>query len=324
MARIALDAMGGDNAPDETVAGAVMASTQGVDVVLVGDHDSLEAELVKHETRLPIVDAPELIGMGDDPARALREKPGASVAVAARLVAEGNADGFVSAGSTGAALAAAAVIIGRVKGVSRPPLATIFPTPVTRTLFLDMGANPEVKPDQLFQFALMGAAATEALLEVENPRVGLLSNGEEKGKGRDLEKATYSLLESSDLQFVGNVEGRDLATDKADVIVTDGFTGNVFLKTMEGTVAVLSMYLGEALGELDRSIQEGVGPAVHSVRERLNYESYGGAQLLGVKGVAIVAHGSSTRTSIANALGMAKNAAEKDVTGRVASAIAGS
>ena len=314
--------MGGDYAPSETVAGAVEAARRGVDVVLVGHHESLEIELSKLGTRLPIVDAADVIGMGDEPGRALREKPQASINVAARLVAEGSADGFVSAGSTGAAMAAAAIVIGRIKGVSRPAIAVIFPTPVTPTLVLDAGANPDVKPEQLAQFGIMGSVAVQALFGVEDPRVGLLSIGEEKGKGRDLERAAYDLLDAGPTNFVGNLEGRDIATDKADVIVTDGFTGNVFLKTTEGTAKLVTQYLLEALSKLSPDIQEQVFPAVAAVGEVLDYETYGGAQLLGVKSVAVMAHGSSSRVAISNALSMARDGAEGDLPGRLAEQLA--
>jgi len=318
LTRIALDAMGGDLAPSETVAGAVEAARRGVDVVLVGRHDSLEIELSKLGTRLPIVDAADVVGMGDDPGRALREKPEASINVAARLVAEGSADGFVSAGSTGAAMAAAAILIGRIKGVSRPAIATIFPTPVTPTLVLDSGANLDVKPEQLAQFGIMGSVAVQALFGLEDPRVGLLSIGEEKGKGRDLERAAYDLLDAGPTNFVGNLEGRDIATDKADVIVTDGFTGNVFLKTTEGTSKLVTQYLLEALSKLSPDIQEQVFPVIAAVEEMLDYETYGGAQLLGVKSVAVIAHGSSSRVAISNALALARDSAEGDLPGRLA------
>lgn len=322
MARIALDAMGGDNAPTETVAGAVDAAERGVEVVLVGHTETLEAELAKHEKRLPIVDAPEVIEMGDDPARALREKPGASISVAAKLVAENSAAGMVSAGSTGAAMAASAIIIGRVKGVTRPSIASIFPTPGSPTIVLDSGANPDVKPEQLVQFALMGAVASEVLLGIENPRVGLLSIGEEKGKGRDLERAAYDLLEEAPIRFVGNLEGRDVAYDKSDVIVTDGFTGNVLLKTMEGAAQVMVRYAMEAVSALDPEVQQSVLPALGEVKSRLDYETYGGAQLLGVKGVVVIAHGTSSRVAIANALAMAAEGAKHDLPGRLASRLA--
>lgn len=318
MARIALDAMGGDNAPTETVAGAVEASRRGVDVVLVGEHVTLEAELAKHQTRLPIVDAPEVIAMSDDPARSLREKPGASITVAAKLVAEGSAAGLVSAGSTGAAMAAAAIMIGRIKGVSRPSIASLFPTPGSPTLVLDSGANPDVKPDQLAQFGIMGSVAAQVMLGLAEPRVGLLSNGEEKGKGRDLERAAYDLLESAPINFIGNVEGRDLATDRADVMVTDGFTGNIVVKTSEGAIQIVALYLLEELSQLGPEVRDAAMPALLRVRERLDWETYGGAQLLGIKGVVVIAHGASSRVAIANALVLAGDSADRDLPGRLA------
>lgn len=321
MADIALDAMGGDHAPSETVAGAVEASQRGVSVVLVGEETALERELARHGASLPIVDAPDVIGMGDDPRRALREKPDASISVAAKMVADGSAAGFVSAGSTGAAMAAAAIIIGRVPGVSRPAIASIWPTPGTPTMVLDAGANPEVKPEHLAQFGIMGSVATQTLLDVERPRVGLLSNGEEKGKGRDLERAAYELLEAGPVRFVGNLEGRDIATDKADVIVTDGFTGNIFLKTTEGAAQLVSEYFLEALSDLAPDVQEMVVPALAAVKKRMDYETYGGAQLLGVKAVVVIAHGSSTRVAVSNALVMAKEGADKDLPGRLAAQV---
>jgi len=317
LARIALDALGGDHAPAETVAGAVEAARRGVDVVLVGPRRALEAELAEHGADLPVVDAVDVVGMGDDPGRALRDKPDASISVAARLVAEGSAQGLVSAGSTGAAMAAAAIIVGRIPGVARPAIAIVFPTPATPTLVLDAGANTDVRPEQLAQFGLMGAIAVEALFDVESPRVGLLSIGEERGKGRELEKAAWDLLEAGPTNFVGNLEGRDIASDKADVIVTDGFTGNIFLKTTEGAARLMSRYLLEALADIPAEAQEAVLPAIASVERRLDPETYGGAQLLGVKAVVVVAHGSSSRVAVANALTMARDGADHDLAGRL-------
>ena len=318
MARIALDAMGGDHAPTETVAGAVKASRRGIDVVLVGARETLQRELAQHDSELPIVDAPDVIGMGDDPARALREKPEASISVAARLVSEGLADGYVSAGSTGAAMAAAAIKVGRIEGLSRPAIATIFPTPGTPTLVLDSGANTEVKPEQLAQFGVMGSVAAHVLLGVSEPRVALLSIGEEKGKGRDLEKEAYDLLEAAPIQFVGNVEGTDIATDKADVIVTDGFTGNIFLKTTEGVATLVAGYMAEALGALPAEVRDRALPAVAKVKALLDHETYGGAQLLGVKAAVVICHGSASRVAIANALSMAHEAAKSDLPAQLA------
>ncbi len=322
MARIALDAMGGDHAPTETVAGAVEAARRGVDVVLVGDEDALKRHLDTLHSELPIVHAPDVIGMADDPARALRERPGASISVAVRMVAEGEAQGFLSAGSTGAAMAAAAIIIGRIKGVARPAIATVFPTPLTPTLVLDAGANPEVKAEQLAQFGVMGSVAARVLLGIAEPRVGLLSIGEERGKGRELERVAYDLLEAAPVRFVGNVEGRDIATDRADVIVTDGFTGNILLKTTEGAAQMVTAYVKEALAELDPDVEEEALRALAKVKARLDWETYGGAQLLGVKGVAVIAHGSSSRVAIANALVMARDAAESDLPGKLAELLA--
>lgn len=316
--------MGGDHAPAETVAGAVDAAARGVDVVLVGDGPRIEAELKRHGADLSIVHAPDIIGMGDDPARALRERPQASIAVSAKLVAAGDADGFVSAGSTGAAMAAAAIFIGRVKGASRPAIATIFPTPGTPTLVLDSGANPDVKASQLAEFAIMGSVAATALLGADPARVGLLSIGEERGKGRDIEREAYALIEAGPVHFVGNVEGRDVATDKVDVIVTDGFTGNVFLKATEGTAALISSYVLEAVATLTSEAQAAVLPALAKVREKMDWETYGGAQLLGVRRPALIAHGSSSRRAVANALAMARDSADKDLPGLVSAALGGS
>lgn len=324
MARIALDAMGGDHAPSETVAGAVDAASRGVEVILVGDEQAITPELERLDAPLPVVDAPDVIGMADDPARALRERPRASITVCARLVAEGEADGFVSAGSTGAAMAAAAIIMGRIPGVARPAIATILPTPGSPTLVLDSGANPEVRAEQLAQFAIMGSVAASSLLGANPARVGLLSIGEEKGKGRDLERAAYELIQGGPVHFVGNVEGRDVATDKVDVIVTDGFSGNVFLKAIEGTAALINSYVIEALSGLDESIHAKVMPVLATVRDKMDWETYGGAQLLGVRGAALIAHGSSSRRAIANALRMAHDSADKDLPGLVADAIEGS
>jgi glycerol-3-phosphate acyltransferase PlsX len=310
--------MGGDNAPIETVAGAVEASARGVDVILVGQSEVIEPELARHEVGLPVIDAPDVIGMGDEPARALRDKPGASINVAARLVRDREAEGLVSAGSTGAAMAAAAILIGRVDRTAPPSIASIFPTPGSPTLVLDSGANPDVDAETLVQFAIMGAVGAEVLLGVDEPRVGLLTNGEERGKGRELERKAYDLLEKAPIRFVGNVEGRDVAADKADVIVTDGFTGNIFLKTMEGAAEVIVRYALEAISNLEPEVQQSVLPALGEVRRKLDYETYGGAHLLGVKGAVVIAHGASSRVAIANALVMASDAAGQDLPGRMA------
>jgi phosphate acyltransferase len=320
MARIALDAMGGDFAPQQTVLGALDAAGRGVDVVLVGDEPVLRRVLAEVGGSLPIVHAPETIEMSDDPASAIREKKGASVTVCARLVSEGEADGMVSAGSTGAAMAAAAILIGRVKGVSRPAIATIFPIG-SPTVVLDAGANVEVKPEHLVQFAVMGSVIAEIYLGKEAPTVGLLNIGEEPGKGRELEKEAHALMRAKTPRFVGNVEGRDLGRGTADVFVTDGFTGNVLLKTAEGVARVVGRFVLEGLAaESDPAIQSAAAvilPKMMSLRERFDPEAYGGAHLVGVKGTVVIAHGSSSRRAIANAITMASEGAERGLVGRI-------
>lgn len=326
MARIALDAMGGDFAPTETVFGALDAAARGVDVVLVGNEPVLARCVADAGGALPIVHAPETIDMGDDPAVAIREKKGASVTVCARLVSEGAADGMVSAGSTGAAMAAAAIIIGRVKGVSRPAIATIFPIG-SPTVVLDAGANVEVKAEHLVQFAVMGSVVAEIYLGKTAPTVGLLNIGEEAGKGRDLEKEAHALMQARTPRFVGNVEGRDLGRGRADVFVTDGFTGNVLLKTAEGVARVVGRFVLEGLaGAADPDVQQAANvllPTMMGLRERFDPEAYGGAHLVGVKGTVVIAHGSSTRRAIANALAMAGEGAERNLVGRIEAGLRG-
>lgn len=318
MARVALDAMGGDHAPDEVIAGGITAAEAGHDVILVGDQSIISDRLSALGAELPVVAAGAVIEMSDDPARAIREKPDSSIAVAARLVKSGDADALVSAGSTGATLAAAAVILRRAKGVLRPVIASIFPTPGSHTVVLDSGANPDCKPEHLVQFGIMGALVAELYLEVPHPRVGLLNIGEEEGKGRELEKGAFALLNETDLNFVGNVEGRDLASDRADVFVTDGFTGNVLLKTTEGAVQFIVEYLQAALIKLPPDDLALVAPVMSEVRQRLDHEEYGGGHLLGTNGVVVIAHGSSSRVAIANAVAMASDGADRDLAGHVA------
>lgn len=326
MARIALDAMGGDFAPRQTVLGAIDAAARGVDVVLVGDEPTLVAELSEHGGDLPIVHAPEIITMGDDPAAAIREKKHASVTVAARLVAGGQADGTVSAGSTGAAMAAAAIVIGRIKGVSRPAIATVFPGG-SPTVVLDAGANVEVKPEHLVQFAVMGSVFAQIYLDRAEPTVGLLNIGEEEGKGRDLERQAHALMKERTPRFVGNVEGRDLGSGAADVFVTDGFTGNVLLKTAEGVARTVGRFVMEGLAEdADEGVQKAIAlllPRMMGLRERFDPEAYGGAHLLGIRGTVVIAHGSSSRRAIANALVMASEGAERGLVARIEAGLGG-
>jgi len=325
MARIALDAMGGDFAPQQTVLGAIDAARAGIDVVLVGDEAAIKPLLDAEGETLPVVPATEVIGMHEDPAAALREKKDSSIRVAASLVAQGEAQGMVSAGSTGAAMAAAAIVIGRIPGVSRPAIAMIFPLG-TPTVVLDAGANVDVRAEHLVQFAVMGTVVARVYLKVDEPRVGLLNIGEEDGKGRDLEREAHRLL-SERPWFIGNVEGRDVGRDKADVFVTDGFTGNVLLKTAEGTARAVGRLMLEALAE--DSDEETVRatsvimPKVMALRQKVDPEAYGGAHLVGAKGTVVIAHGSSSRVAVANALALASEGADRDLVGQIEAGIGG-
>lgn len=320
MARIALDAMGGDHAPRETVLGALQAIDRGVDVVLVGDEVVLSAELERAGGSAPIVHAPELIAMDEDPAAAIRSKKGASVSVAAGLVASGEAVGMVSAGSTGAALAAAAFVIGRIPGVARPAIAVVFPLG-SPTVVLDVGANIDVRAEHLAQFAVMGAVVAQVYLDLDSPKVGLLNIGEEESKGRDLEKQAFGLIRELDFEFVGNVEGRDLGSEKVDVMVADGFTGNVLLKTAEGTARGVGRAVLEELAAIDdpqhQQAATSVLPYLAALQDRFDPETHGGAHLVGARGTVVISHGSSSRVAIANALRLASEGAESDLVGRI-------
>jgi glycerol-3-phosphate acyltransferase PlsX len=320
MARVVVDAMGGDHAPVEIVRGAIDAAAQGVDVVLVGDRSRIAPVLDRFAADLPVVHADEVVEMHEDPARAVREKKDSSIMVAARLVKEGEADSVISAGSTGATLAAAAFVIGRLKGVSRPAIASVFPT---REVILDVGANLDVRPINLAQFGVMGSAVAKVFLEIEEPGVGLLNIGEEAGKGRDLEKEAHELLADSEgINFVGNVEGRDLGRGAADVFVTDGFTGNVLLKTSEGTGRAMFRYLLETMqaDQYQAALAE-LMPAFMGLRQMIDPETIGGAHLVGTKGVVVIAHGASSHRAIANAVVMAAEGADHGLVDLIAEGI---
>ncbi len=320
MPLIAVDAMGGDNAPREIVEGALMADAGGAQVVLVGDEPTLEEILAGRGEHIAIRHASQTIEMSDDPAHAIREKRDASVVVASRMVSDGEADAVVSAGSTGAAMACAAFVIGRLKGVARPAIASFFPT---GQVVMDMGANLEVKPEHLLQFAVMGSALSEVYRHVERPNVGLLNIGEEPGKGREIERAAHAILSETDvIQFVGNVEGRDIASDDVDVIVTDGFTGNVLLKTSEGAAKVIQKMILEILAQPEyQELTAQLMPAFMQIREKLSPETIGGAHLVGTKGVVVIAHGSSSRVAVSNAISMAVEGAESGLVDKVADGI---
>jgi len=320
MSKISVDAMGGDHAPLEIVRGAVDASRAGVDIVLVGDESLIRPILQRFDADLPIVHTDEVIEMHQDPSRALREKKDASVLVAAGLVDDGEAEGLVSAGSTGATMAAAAFIIGRLTGVSRPAIASIFPT---REIVIDIGANLDVRPEHLLQFAIMGSAVAEVYNDLTEPRVGLLNIGEEPGKGRPLERVAFELLEEEKtIHFVGNVEGSDLGQGVADVFVTDGYTGNILLKTGEGSARATLRLLLQSL-EADE-YQEPLGelaPAFMELRQRIDPETTGGAHLVGTKAVVVIAHGASSHRAVDNAIRMAAEGVERGLVQRTAAGL---
>jgi len=319
---IALDAAGGDYAPAEPVRGAVQAIQEyGLRVLLVGPTAEVEAELARQGVRgqaraaIEVVPADETIGIAEHPAAAVRSKRNSPPVVAARLVKEGQAAGFVSAGSTGVAMASALFVLGRIPGVERPALATIFPTASGRCLLLDVGANADCRPLYLAQFAIMGSLYGERVLGVANPRVGLLNIGEEETKGSQVAQEAHRLIKGLGLNFVGNVEGKDVPAGMADVVVSDGFAGNVALKMAEGMAMLAFDLLKKEVGGSLRTRLGGLllRPAFRGVMRRLDYEEYGGAPLLGVNGVAIVAHGRSRARAIRSALRVAKQSAEADL-----------
>ncbi len=331
--RVALDAMGGDHAPGETVLGAVQAAREyGFGVYLVGREDVIRAELAKHDTRgldLPIVHADDVIPMDEhNPARAVRN-PNTSMVRALQLVKDGQALGAVSAGNSGAMMAAASLVtLKRLKGVDRAALGCIFPTKDGVCLVIDVGANTDCKPEYLQQFALMGSIYMERIMRLQSPRVGLLSNGEEEGKGNQQVQEAYQLLKANaatlGLNFIGNVEGRDIFAGTVDVVVCDGFVGNVVLKLSEGLSETL---LGMIRAEMTRSLPNKLAAAVlrsdlRKMGRRLDYAEYGGLPLLGVNGSAIIAHGRSNAKAIKNALRVARETAETGVASAIAEGLA--
>ncbi len=325
MVTIALDAMGGDHAPRTEIEGAIQAARQGhARILLVGRREILEMELARHpgwqQLPLEIVHASEQVTMADSAAKALRNKRDSSIRVAARMVREGGAQGLVSAGNTGAVMATAKMVQGMVAGVDRPALASAVPTlNGTRAVLVDVGANVDSTPRMLAQFAIMGEIYARLILEIEKPRVALLSIGEEEHKGNDLTRAALPLLKSLPLHFVGNVEGRDVYTGIADVIVCDGFTGNVVLKVSEGLVDVFKQMLRESISAtLTRRMGYVLSkPAFTDFRKRVDYSETGGAPLLGVKGVCIICHGSSNVNAIKNAIRVAAEFTERQISSRI-------
>jgi glycerol-3-phosphate acyltransferase PlsX len=327
--RIAVDAMGGDYAPLEIVQGAVEAArTQKHEILLVGQENVLTTELAKYGKvdNLKIVHAPEIIAMDEPPALALRRKKGTSIAVATELVKHGEAEALVSAGSTGAQMAAALFILGRIKGILRPAITTLFPTVSKPTVLLDVGANTDVGPDHLLQFAVMGSIYAEQILGRNNPTVGLLNIGTEPNKGNDAAKEAYQVLSDAKLNFVGNVEARELPQGVVDVLVCDGFVGNVVIKLAEGLGSTIFQLLKE---ELTSSFRTKLGaalaaPGFRNLKAMMDYAEYGGAPLLGVKGTSIICHGSSKARAIVNAIKVAADCTEQNMIGLIESSIASS
>jgi len=323
---IAVDAMGGDHAPQQIVAGAHLAAEAGIPVVLVGRAEEIG------DTPLEVIEASEVIAMDEDPTKSVRTKKDSSLVRAAEAVRDGRASGMISAGNTGAALAAATLRMKRIKGVGRPAIAT--PLPMfgggSPNILIDAGANVDCTPELLALFARMGAVYARARYGIDNPRVGLLSNGEEAAKGSPLTKAAYPMLEEAGWQqatgssFIGNVEGRDLLGDAADVIVTDGFTGNVALKSLEGAAkAIIEALLGAFDSSDDaRKGAELLLPELAPLYERANPDTVGGAALVGVNGVCMISHGSSSADAILNAAIAAHELAETDLVGKLTTALA--
>ena len=325
MLPVAVDVMGGDHAPGPILEGAHAAVAAGTPVVLVGPSD-LEGRAGADGVELELIEASEVIGMHDDPAQGVRRKKDSTLVRAAEAVRDGRASAMISAGNTGATMASALLRMGRISGVKRPAVATPIPVPgSTPTVLLDAGANSEVQAEWLVQFALMGSVYAQHRFGIDTPRVGLLSIGEEPGKGDSLRKEAYELLErASHLNFIGNVEGRDVMSPNVDVCVTDGFTGNVVLKTLEGGMKTVVAALLDAFSaeEHYRPHADALMPALVPLYESLSPDTYGGAVLLGVDGICIIAHGSSGPTAIANGIGVARDMVEHDVVAGIRAAIA--
>ncbi|MCX6018883.1 MAG: phosphate acyltransferase PlsX [Chloroflexi bacterium] len=321
--KIVLDCMGGDFGPGPNVEAAVhSARAHGYEIVLVGKQELLRPLLVQHNTanlHLPIVHAPEVIEMHEHPAQAVKSKKNSSMVVGMQMVKNGDADAFVTMGNTGGALAAGQFYLGRIKGVQRPCLSSAFPTTRGWVLLADLGANADCKPEWLAQFALMGGIYAERVMNIHNPRVALISNGEEETKGSELVQETHQLLKKMPLNFIGNAEGRDLPAGNADVFITDGFTGNVIVKLSEGMGSFINGMLKEEIMRSPLSKLGGllIRDAVTRVKKRTDYEEIGGAPLLGVDGVVIIGHGRSKARAIESALQRAAESVERGVVSAI-------
>ncbi|HEY2554907.1 MAG TPA: phosphate acyltransferase PlsX [Candidatus Cybelea sp.] len=322
-ARIAVDAMGGDHAPGEIVAGAVLAAREfDVEILLVGDEARVRALLARRPgaDSITVIHAPEAVAMDSSPSSAVRSCERTSLGIAVNLVKQGQADAVVSAGNSGAFLAIAVVKLRTIEGIWRPAIATVWPALNGPTVLLDSGANVDCKPEWLEQFGIMGSAYSRAVLGVAEPRVAVLSVGEERTKGNQLALEAARLLEAAPVRFIGNVEGRALFHNVADVIVTDGFVGNVVLKAGEGMIADFGRVMRDALlgGNLLTKLGTAMlAPALKRLRKKFDYETYGGAPLLGLRGNCIVTHGRSSRNAIKHAIGAAAQEVAHDVVGKI-------
>jgi phosphate acyltransferase len=323
---VVVDAAGGDFAPDRILEGVERAlhTFSGVKIIVTGPADVVEPFAARIGPRVEAVATSEVIEMGEHPANAVRSKKDSSIVVGARLVRDGRADAFFSAGNTGACMAAATLVMGRIKGVSRPAIATVLPTVGEPCILLDAGANADCKPENLLEFAEMGEAYAAVVLGVDKPRVALLNIGEEPTKGSILAQEAYALLAEKMPRFSGNIEGRDVMAGVADVVVTDGFTGNVVLKLLEGTSSAMFAELKAAMtSTMPAKLAAAVlKPSLVRMKERLDPEMTGGAPLLGVDGVCIIGHGSSGPVAVENAVRVAIQAVQGDLTGRIREAVA--
>lgn len=326
--KVAVDAMGGDYAPAEVVSGALLVAAERseVQIILVGDEAAIAAELAKVgdiPAGISVRHASEAIEMHEHPAAAIRRKRNSSLVICGQLVRSGEVDATISAGNTGAAMAIALVDIGRIPGIGRPAIAATLPTSKAPVLLVDAGANVDCSVENLLQFALVGSIFADKVMGVPSPRVGLLNIGGEAGKGNELSKETYSRLQDAALNFIGNVEGKDVFDGSADVVVCDGFVGNVLLKSAEGVAEMLVGALQEEFAAMPGDSRDLFGPMLRRVKNRFDYAEYGGAPLLGVNGVSVISHGRSHAKAIAAAIRVAARSAERDVVGTIRNTLKG-
>ncbi len=319
--KIVLDAMGGDRIPETPIEGAIEALEVldgAFEIILVGDRERIERELETHRffsPRLSVEHASQIVGMSEPPAQVLKKKKDSSISVGLKLQKEGKADAFISAGNTGAVMAQSLLTLGRIKGITRPAIMTIFPTMRDPCIVLDVGANVDSKPIHLLHFAVMGHVYAREFLDRPNPKIGLLSIGEEPAKGDELTVSTHALLKGSKLNFIGNVEGRDIIQGVADIVVCDGFVGNVILKLSESVIYLVMSMIKSAtsVSPVRRLGALLMKPTFDVLKKNLNYEEYGGAPLLGIDGVSIICHGGSSPKAIRNAIQTARLSVKRDI-----------